>query len=56
MKLLLKKLKIKSVKPPNLNDWKRVVSAKVNPLHEISMYSFCWKICTELKDSYKSIK
>ena len=50
--IIINKLKIKSEKP-NLNDWKRVVSAKVNPLHEINV-AFVGKY-TELKDSYKSI-
>ena len=50
--IIINKLKIKS-KKPNLNDWKRVVSAKVNPLHEINV-AFVGKY-TELKDSYKSI-
>ena len=50
--IIINKLKIKS-KKPNLNDWKRVVSAKVNPLYEINV-AFVGKY-TELKDSYKSI-
>ena len=50
--IIISKLKIKS-KKPNLNDWKRVVSAKVNPIHEINV-AFVGKY-TELKDSYKSI-
>ena len=50
--IIISKLKIKS-KKPNLNDWKRVVSAKVNPIHEINI-AFVGKY-TELKDSYKSI-
>ena len=50
--IIISKLKIKS-KKPNLNDWKRVVSAKVNPVHEINV-AFVGKY-TELKDSYKSI-
>jgi CTP synthase len=50
--IIINKLKIKS-KKPNLNDWKRVVSAKINPLHEINV-AFVGKY-TELKDSYKSI-
>ena len=50
--IIINKLKIKSEKP-NLNDWKRVVSAKVNPLHEINV-AFVGEY-TELKDSYKSI-
>ena len=50
--IIISKLKIKS-KKPNLNDWKRVVSAKVNPIHDINV-AFVGKY-TELKDSYKSI-
>jgi CTP synthase len=50
--IIIKKLKIKS-KKPNLNDWKRVVAAKVNPLYEVNV-AFVGKY-TELKDSYKSI-
>ena len=50
--IIISKLKIKS-KKPNLNDWKRVVSAKVNPIYEINV-AFVGKY-TELKDSYKSI-
>ena len=50
--IIIKKLKIKS-KKPNLNDWKRVVAAKLNPLYEVNV-AFVGKY-TELKDSYKSI-
>jgi CTP synthase len=50
--LILRTLKIKA-KPPKLNDWKRVVSAKLNPLYEINV-AFVGKY-TELKDSYKSL-
>ena len=50
--IIIKKLKIKS-KKPNVNDWKRVVAAKVNPLYEVNV-AFVGKY-TELKDSYKSI-
>ena len=39
--IILKKLKIKSIKP-KLSDWKRVVSAKLNPQKEsISILLFC---------------
>ena len=51
-KIILEKLKIKT-KNPNLNDWKRVVKAKLVPEKEINV-SFVGKY-TELKDSYKSI-
>ena len=50
--IILKKLKIKSIKP-KLSDWKRVVSAKLNPQKEVSV-AFVGKY-TELQDSYKSI-
>ena len=50
--IILKKLKIKSVKP-KLSDWKRVVSAKLNPQKEVNV-AFVGKY-TELQDSYKSI-
>jgi CTP synthase len=50
--IILKKLKIKSIKP-KLSDWKRVVSAKLNPQKEVNV-AFVGKY-TELKDSYKSI-
>ena len=49
---ILKKLKIKT-KKPNLNDWKRVIKAKLHPVKEVNV-SFVGKY-TELKDSYKSI-
>tara|TARA_B100000575_G_scaffold294446_1_gene310447 strand:- start:2074 stop:3702 length:1629 start_codon:yes stop_codon:yes gene_type:complete len=51
-KTIIEKLKIKA-KNPNLNDWKRVVKAKLLPKHEVNV-SFVGKY-TELKDSYKSI-
>ena len=50
--IILKKLKIKSIKP-KLSDWKRVVSAKLNPQKEVNV-AFVGKY-TELQDSYKSI-
>ena len=49
---IIEKLKIKT-KQPNLNDWKRVVKAKLMPEKEVNV-SFVGKY-TELKDSYKSI-
>ena len=51
-KAILEKLKIKTSKP-KLNDWKRVVKAKLHPEKEVNV-SFVGKY-TELKDSYKSI-
>ena len=51
-KTILDKLNIKS-KEPKLNDWKRVVRAKLLPEREVNV-SFVGKY-TELKDSYKSI-
>ena len=51
-KTILDKLNIKS-KEPKLNDWKRVVRAKLLPELEVNV-SFVGKY-TELKDSYKSI-
>jgi len=51
-KTILEKLKIKS-KNPQLNDWKRVVKAKLLPEKEVNV-AFVGKY-TELKDSYKSI-
>ena len=51
-KTILEKLKIKS-RNPQLNDWKRVVKAKLLPEKEVHV-SFVGKY-TELKDSYKSI-
>ena len=51
-KTILKKLKI-NTKQAQLNDWKRVVKAKLLPEKEVTV-SFVGKY-TELKDSYKSI-
>ncbi len=51
-KTILEKLRIKS-KNPQLNDWKRVVKAKLLPEKEVNV-AFVGKY-TELKDSYKSI-
>ncbi len=51
-KAILEKLKI-STNNPKLNDWKRVVKAKLHPEKEVNV-SFVGKY-TELKDSYKSI-
>ena len=51
-KTIIEKLKIQA-KQPNLNDWKRVVKAKLMPEKEVNV-SFVGKY-TELKDSYKSI-
>lgn len=51
-KTILKKLKI-NTKQAHLNDWKRVVKAKLLPEKEVTV-SFVGKY-TELKDSYKSI-
>ena len=51
-KTILDKLNIKS-KDPKLNDWKRVVKAKLLPDIEVNV-SFVGKY-TELKDAYKSI-
>ena len=51
-KTIIEKLKIKA-KQPNLNDWKRVVKAKLMPEKEVNV-SFVGKY-TELKDSYRSI-
>ena len=51
-KTIIEKLKIKA-KQPNLNDWKRVVKAKLMPEKEVNV-SFVGKY-TELKDSYISI-
>ena len=50
--IILKKLKIKSIKP-KLSDWQRVVSAKLTPQKEVNV-AFVGKY-TELQDSYKSI-
>ena len=51
-KAILEKLKI-TTNNPKLNDWKRVVKAKLHPEKEVNV-SFVGKY-TELKDSYKSI-
>ena len=51
-RIILEKLKIKT-NNPKLNDWKRVVKAKLLPEKEVNV-SFVGKY-TELKDSYKSI-
>ena len=51
-KTIIDKLRIQS-KNPQLNDWKRVVKAKLLPEKETNV-SFVGKY-TELKDSYKSI-
>jgi len=51
-KAILDKLNIKT-NNPKLNDWKRVVQAKLHPKKEVNV-SFVGKY-TELKDSYKSI-
>tara|TARA_S200000501_G_scaffold206041_1_gene193806 strand:- start:196 stop:1824 length:1629 start_codon:yes stop_codon:yes gene_type:complete len=51
-KTILNKLKIKTTNP-KLNDWKRVIKAKLLPEREVNV-SFVGKY-TELKDSYKSI-
>ena len=51
-KTIIEKLRIQS-KKPQLNDWKRVVKAKLLPEKEVNV-SFVGKY-TELKDSYKSI-
>ena len=51
-KAILEKLKI-TTNNPKLNDWKRVVKAKLHPENEVNV-SFVGKY-TELKDSYKSI-
>ena len=51
-KTILRKLKVKTSNP-KLNDWKRVIKAKLLPEREVNV-SFVGKY-TELKDSYKSI-
>ncbi len=50
--IILKKFNLSSSKA-NLNDWKRVVNAKINPSKTTNIY-FVGKY-TDLKDSYKSI-
>jgi len=52
-KILLKKLNLLKVKPPKLNDWKRVVDAKLNPKKKVSIAVVGKYI--DLKDSYKSL-
>lgn len=52
-KILMKSLNIKQSKKPNLNDWKRVVKAKLNPKKEANI-AIVGKY-VELKDSYKSL-
>ena len=52
-KILMKSLKIKQSKKPNLTDWKRVVQAKLNPKKEANI-AIVGKY-VELKDSYKSL-
>ena len=51
--ILLKKLNLLKVKPPKLNDWKRVVDAKLNPRKKVSIAVVGKYI--DLKDSYKSL-
>ncbi len=52
-KILLKKLNSSKVKSPRLNDWKRVVDAKLNPKKRVSI-AIVGKY-VDLKDSYKSL-
>ena len=52
-KILLKKLNLSNVKSPRLNDWKRVVDAKLNPIKKVSI-AIVGKY-VDLKDSYKSL-
>ncbi len=52
-KILLKKLNLLKVKSPRLNDWKRVVDAKLNPKKKVSIAVVGKYI--DLKDSYKSL-
>ncbi len=52
-KILLKKLNLSSVKPPKLDDWKRVVEAKLNPKKKVSIAVVGKYV--DLKDSYKSL-
>ena len=52
-KILLKKLSLSKVKSPRLNDWKRVVNAKLNPKKKVSIAIVGKYI--DLKDSYKSL-
>jgi CTP synthase len=52
-KILLKKLNLSKVKSPRLNDWKRVVDAKLNPKKKASIAVVGKYV--DLKDSYKSL-
>ncbi len=52
-KILLKKLNLLKVKSPKLNDWKRVVDAKLNPKKKVSIAVVGKYV--DLKDSYKSL-
>ena len=52
-KILLKKLNLFKVKSPRLNDWKRVVDAKLNPKKKVSIAVVGKYV--DLKDSYKSL-
>ena len=52
-KILLKKLNLLKVRPPKLNDWKRVVEAKLNPKKTVSIAVVGKYV--DLKDSYKSL-
>ncbi len=52
-KILLKKLNLLKVKSPRLNDWKRVVDAKLNPKKKASIAVVGKYV--DLKDSYKSL-
>ena len=52
-KILLKKINLSKVKSPRLNDWKRVVDAKLNPKKKVSIAVVGKYV--DLKDSYKSL-
>jgi len=52
-KILLKKLNLSKVKSPRLNDWERVVDAKLNPKKKVSIAVVGKYV--DLKDSYKSL-
>ena len=52
-KIILKKLNLLKVKSPRLNDWKRVVDAKLNPKKKVSIAVVGKYV--DLKDSYKSL-
>jgi len=52
-KILLKKLNLLKVKSPRLNDWKRVVDAKLNPKKKVTIAVVGKYV--DLKDSYKSL-